>query len=491
MAILTRAYSGIAWSAAGGGLQLVVRLFTFLLIASRLAPEEIGAFAIAAMIAGLAEIVTARPFGDSLQQRQEIRPAHLNATFLTILPLTLVAAGLVMLAAPFLARGFDSPLSAQLLTVLIVFVPLSCVSVVNDAILIRDMRFDILARAGASGTIVSGCVAIALMLAGAGVWSLVAADIAGRVYRLVYLWHAARYRPSLRTDRAAFTDLVRFNLHSVLTYILGFLDSVAPRALTGLLLGPGALGFLVIAQRFMELLGALVLAPISSVTMASVARLQDKPAELKRLIISLYRLAALVGYPAFIGAALIVPDLALLFGDKWVPAILIAQLLLLRGIRLTTGVFNIAILRGVGHSGAPLVLLGAGLALNLLLIPPAAMFGLTGIALAMLMRTILTWPVGLVLVERATGVSVMRQLLAGSRHLVCALLMAACVWAGLHAWQEAGHLLRASLAAASGGLIYLGLLALSARQSMVAAVCLLRDGENARAFERLRMGLGL
>jgi len=491
MAILSRAYSGIAWSAAGGALQMVVRLTTFTLVASQLAPSAIGAFAVATMICGLAEIVTAAPFGDSLQQRLSIRPAHLHATFLTILVLTVLAAAILILLAPLVANSFSTPQAAPLTRVLMAFVPLSSLSVVSSAVLVRDMRFDTLARAGASGAVVSGLVAIAGIVLGAGIWSLVAADVISRIYRLAYVWRASRYVPGLQTDKSAFMDLLRFNMNSVLTNVIGFFDNAAPRALTGLLLGPAALGYLVIAQRFMDLLGSLVLSPVASVTMASVARLQSKPEELKALVLSLYRFAALIGYPAFLGAALVVPDVARLLGDKWIASILIAQILLLRGIRLTTGVFNIGILPGVGHSGTPLILLASGLLLNLAMIPPAAAFGLTGIALAMLARTLVTWPLGVFFVRRATGISAREQALAGTRYLAFALIMSAAVWAGLQASSGEGHIQRVLLAAGCGGAIYVALLVLSSRQSLVEAARFLRAGENHAAFRRLRAEFGL
>jgi O-antigen/teichoic acid export membrane protein len=490
LAILSRAYSGIAWSTGAGALQMVIRLTTFTLVASRLAPSEIGAFAIATMFCAFAEVLTATPFGESLQQRKSIRRAHLNATFLSVLVLTISGAIVLASLAPIIAGSFSSPDAAILLQVLAAFIPLSSISVINDAILIRRMRFDTLARSGASGAAVSGVVAISGMLLGAGIWSLVAADIASRIYQLVYVWRAARYVPGGRTNRAAFTDLFRFNMNSVLTYLTGFLDNAAPRALTGYLLGPAALGYLVIAQKFTALLGSLVLTPIAGVTMASVARLHSNPAERKALVLSLYRFAALVAYPAFLGAALIVPDVAGLLGDKWAASVLIAQILLIRGIRLTTGAFNVGILRGAGHSGAPLVLLGSGLILNLLLIPPAAAFGLTGIALAMLARTLLTWPVGVVFIRRATEISAKAQVMAGTRCLIFALIMAVAVGAGQHFWTGGEHALRALIAVVSGAFIYGSLLALGSTSNLIEAARFLRAGQRGVAFRHLRQALG-
>ncbi len=489
--VLRKAYTGIAWSTGSGGIQLIISLTTFSLVASRLLPAEIGAFGIAAMMVGLCEILTTRPFGESLQQRKSIRRAHLNATFWIILILAVAGSLAIALASNQIGMVFSSSLAGPLLAVMVAFVPLSSISTVNDALLIRRLKFDTLARAGTIGTCLAGLTAITAILLGAGVWSLVFSDIVGRLYRLVHLWWAAGYVPGPIRDLKAGRDLLKFNINTVLTYVLGFADQAAPRALTGLLLGPAALGYLIIGQKFMALLSSLVLSPISSVTMASIARVQDNREELQRMVLSLYRIAAIVGYPAFLGAALVVPDLAQLFGDKWVPAILVAQLLLLRGIRLTTGVFNVSILRGVGHSGVPLILLSLGLVLNLALVPIGAAWGIVGVAWAMLARTMLTWPIGLVLVKRAVDISVMRQILVGTTYLVAALAMALIVMLAQRIMPVTDHMTRAIGAAAIGAITYIAICFTVQRQDLIPAARMLLAGNRKGAFRRVRQAFSL
>ena len=491
MTILSKAYLGIAWSALGGGVQLLTRFATFILVASQLAPVEIGAFAIAGLVVGLTEVFSASPFGDSLQQRKEVGQEHLNSTFFLVLATTLCFAASIIMFAPVIASAFSSPNSTSMMIVLAAVLPTSSISVVNDAILARQLRFDAMAKAGSLGALISGATAITGISLGLGVWSLVLAEVIARLFRLFYLWHATKFVPNLNVSVTAFRDLGRFNIHSLLTYILASLDSIAPRALTGLILGPAAVGYLVIAQRFMELLGSLVLDPLSSVTMASVAKLQTQLNAVRKLVLSLYRLAALFGYPIFIGAALVIPDLLLLFGAKWAPAILVAQLLLLRGIRLTTGVFNIAILRGLGHTLKPLILLSCGLALNIILIPIGSIWGLTGVAVAMLLRTFLTWPLGAYFVKIASSLSISQQLVIGTKYLFFSAIMSIAVIGVLNYTSDASNLSRLLMAITTGATIYICLVGFDLRQQFVSALNLLKTGRIKLAFRTLFLDGGI
>jgi len=482
---------GIAWTASSGSLQLAVRLATFAVVASRLAPAEIGAFGIAAMLVGLGEVLTTHPFAESLKQRRVLRRAHITATFWLLVALSAAAAGVLVAAAAPLAAGFDAPQAAALIAWSTLALPLGAAAGVNDALLARRLRFDVIARAGGIASVLSGTVAIAALFAGAGVWSLVFADLAGRAWRTAHLWRATRLRPGRPRRLGAIRDLMRFNAASFGVYLIGYADGLAPRLLTGLLLGPTALGYLIVAERVMALLGQLVLSPLSSVTMAAVARLQGRGPELRALVLSLYRLAALAGYPAFLGAIVVVPDLARLVGDTWLEAVLVTQILLLRGLRTTTGTFNVAVLRGVGRNGAPLLLLGLGLALHAALIPVGAAWGVAGVASAMLVRTYATWPVGLWLVRRATGLAMRDQLLAGGRQFAAALAMALAVAAALTAMPEVAPVLRLALAVTLGAALYGGLVAVLERRTVLPALRLALGGERRLAWSRLRTGFGV
>ncbi|MEQ8966855.1 MAG: oligosaccharide flippase family protein [Azospirillaceae bacterium] len=491
MSVADSTLRGIAWTATSGSIQLCVKLATFALVASRLAPAEIGAYGVAAMLVGLGEALAIHPFAESLKQRRHLRRAHIVATFWLLFGLAGLVAAVMLAGAGAFAAAFSAPQAALLIAWSTLALPLAAGTAINDALLARRLRFDVTARAGGIASLIGGAAAIASLLAGAGVWSLLIADLVGRLWRIAHLWRVTRFRPGPPRRLGALRDLMRFNTGSFGAFLIGYADGMAPRFLTGLLLGPSALGYLIVAERVMALTSQLVLGPLSSVTMASVARLQARAEELRGLVLSLYRLAALAGYPAFLGAAVVVPDLARLVGDTWVMAIPVAQLLLLRGLRTTTGVFNVAVLRGLGRNADPLILLGAGLALHAALIPIGAQWGIVGVAVAMLVRTYATWPLGLWLIRRVTGLGMGAQLAAGARCFAAALAMAAIVLLALDAVPAAATGVRLALAIALGAAVYGGLVAVMERRTVWPALRLAAGGQRRLALSRLRAGFGV
>jgi PST family polysaccharide transporter/lipopolysaccharide exporter len=200
------------------------------------------------------------------------------------------------------------------------------------------------------------------------------------------------------------------------------------------------------------------------------------------------------GYPAFIGAIILVPDLAQLVGPEWLPAVPATQILLLVGLRTATGMFNIPILRGVGRSGWPLLLLGSGLALNLLLVPLGAQYGVAGVACAVLLRTLATWPLGCWMVAQATGLPIRTQVVTGLPSLAAVLPMALLTAGLLTLLPGMASLPRMVSAASFGAIVYAGLLAIaarSARKALAPAVRSLLRGDRVGAAGQLRAALQL
>lgn len=490
MSIVTRAMSGAAWTALSGWAQALVSLVAFGFVAATLSPSQIGAFGIAMLAIGFAELVFAAPLAEALQQRESLRRAHVTSTFWVSVTLAcLVALGLVFGSAS-LASLFETPLAGPLVSWMALVLPLSAATSVAHAMLARRMRFDCISQLSAAATCVSGLATVVGLIAGLNIWALVVADILGRSVKLLGFWWLSKLTVGWPTQLGAFSELARFNTDTVATYLLGYLDNAAPRALTGLLLGSSALGYYVVAERVLDMLSRLVLTPLASVAMAATARVQSDPEELKRLVMSLYRMAAIIGYPAFIGAALIVPDIAQLFGDKWLGAVISAQLLLLVGLRTTTGIFNISILRGLGRSRDPLLLLGSGFALQLALIPAAASaWGVSGVAGAMLARTLLTWPLGLWLVKRATALKIWNQAIAGFRAFFASLLLTGIVVALLELTRGFEPTSRIALAIIVGAVSYVAVMGLFHRASVADAARMLQLGNPAGALKCIARGI--
>lgn len=462
MSVVVRSFKGAIWTAAGTWLQIAVNLVGVAVVARWIGPEGYGIVGAALLVHGLSQVLCAGALSQCIVQRPDLHQGHMDVTFYTEMSLALLLAAATFIAAPQLCVLVGVPAAATPLRVLAVLLPLSSLSSVPSALLQRELKFREIAGIGTIATLMANLVGIAAALGGAGLWALIAMEAVRALVWLAGSWYCVAWRPGLQGRRSHLRELARFNANVLATYVLGHIDSLLPRALISVLLGPQALGHYLLARRVFDELTRIATGPLSGIAMASTARAQNDRPALQRIVLGLYETSALVALPAFLGMIVLAPvAVPLVFGRDWIDAVPALQVLLLCGLRTATGVFNVSILRALGRPDLPLVLLGAGVLLSVVLIPALAPWGLTGVMLAVLLRTLGTWPLGCWFIAMVTGIGVRRQLSIGAPSLAAASVMMVVLWPLLmngFAGLPPGAMLAAGTLA--GAVVYVAILGL-------------------------------
>jgi PST family polysaccharide transporter len=295
------------------------------------------------------------------------------------------------------------------------------------------------------------------------------------------------YAPGAPPPWRATRSVLGFGVKGLGIAFFSLIDRQIPRIVIGLWLGTGALGVFTLAMKLFETLSRIVLGPMSAVAMSVTSALQDDMQALRRIVLGSTMTAASLAAPCFLGLAALASALVpFVFGKSWTDAVLPAQILMLVGLRGSVSAFNVPILRGLGISRGPLILTSIGAASTAVLTPIAAPFGLAAITLSMLVRSMITWPIGAHFVRQATGLGFVEQARAGSRPVAAASLMAVLVWLFVH--FAAGRLQGAfvvAIAAAIGATLYIGMLAFLAPEAVRYLINQLRAGRStAPAAER-------
>lgn len=474
--VAVRFFEGALWTTGRNLLQALLSLVALAIVARELGPATYGLFSVAMLVYSAAEMACGGALTDSIVQRRQVEPGHLDATFWLTTGLAVVMAGLIAGGADPLARLAGDETAATVLLAMAALLPLAVAARIPMAVLTRELQFKAVAQIGALATILSCTTGIALALGGAGIWSLAAMEAVRAVVSLVGAFLAVSWRPGSRGRWKHLQDLWRFNAGMLATYSLGYADLYLPRLLVSHLLGAQALGLFMLATRVYGELSRLLTDPLHGVAMATCARLQDTLAALRRSVLGLYSASRIVVFPVFLGMAAVAPWwIPLLFGPRWSAAVPAVQLLMLGGVRLGTGAYNSAILLGTGHLRASAMLFAAGCVVSIVAFPLLAPWGVVGGAIAVLVRQLAIWPLALRWIGNATGLRAAQQLAGTLAPLAAAVLAALGIW-GATRWLESalGPAVATALAIALGATLYFAMLRLLAPQACHMALDLLR-----------------
>ena len=428
--ILRRAGVAVFLSALGNWVGMLGGLASLVIIARMVAPADYGLFGMVLVTLAVPEILTSGSLNESLIQRNELKPGHINSVLAQSLIFSLILWGIIQLAAPLIAGMFQQPQLVAMIRLYSYVLFLAAFASVPFALLLRDLKYREITTIDIVGTFVALGVGITLAYYLRNAWALLYMELARRVVRLVMVMFLTKWRPSLTFTRQDVRDLARFNSLNIAVKLVNRVQQSIPSALIGGFLGAAPLGMFSISNRLLDQAQAALITPFSSVSMPVAAQSKDNMPLLHRAIGGAIRLSSLIAFPTFLGGVAVAPlGVPFLLGQQWHAAIPLIQIILIGGISAPSIALNSGILLGLGRPDESLKLISLTCLSAAILISLAIPFGLMAVIWATLVQQLLFWLLSAFFVKRVTGFSMVRYFSSSMSALVASTVMALVVWA--------------------------------------------------------------
>ncbi|RWN54320.1 lipopolysaccharide biosynthesis protein [Mesorhizobium sp.] len=463
---------GAAWVAIETWGRQLAMFVVFVVLARNLDPEAFGLAALAMVMPTIVAVPVTRGIPEALIQRPDVECIHFDSAFWLLAVTGSAFSGLVWTFAGAIAAAFSQPVLEDLVRWTSVVIVLQALAAVPAAILKRQLHFRLFALRTLAGTVVGGTIGIGTAIAGHGMWSLVWMQVAKAAVETAVILLGSAWRPHLRYSHARCRELFGFAGPLIGHSLWNFVNDEIPKVILGTFLGPYAVGVYALARRPLDLLSEAFLGPLTAVTIPAVARVQSEPAKIDAFFNSSIRVAAIAGFPAFLGFAAIAPvAVPFIFGPQWVSGVVAVQILMLLGLQRTIDSICALTILALGHSGLILKLNISETVLAVILLTAAVQVDLETTMAALLACNVLLLPVFLFLVHHLAHIDVLKPLRIFPRLAVAGLLMFAVVTA----W------LVAAPASTSQGLLIAGGIIVGAAVYVAAVIVLVRpDLLNAR-----------
>jgi len=390
-----RTMRGGAWMLVLRVVERVLGLVRTVLLARLLVPDDFGVMGVALLAMSALETASQTGFDIALiQKKGEIRE-YLDTAWTIQVIRGLVLFGVLLVAAPLVARFFDSPESIAITRAIAIVELLKGLTNTGVIYFQRDLEFSRQFAYQFSGTFANLAVAVSAALLWRNVWALALGLVVGQIVRCIlsYLMHP--YRPRLYVNWQKGREIFGFGKWVTATGIVVFLAVNGDDILLGKLLGTAALGLYQMAYLFANLATTEVSHVMTQVALPAYSRIQDDRDRLQSAFLRTLETTLFLATPVSAGVLLLGPDFTRIFlGEKWTPMVLGLQILavsgLLRAVVATGGpIFN-AVSRPHLNFWMNLVRLGVMAAA---VFPLTRYWGLTGTSLAVLLGMVADIPI--------------------------------------------------------------------------------------------------
>ena len=342
-----RAARGVAWTGGGQILRQLIQVGTSIALVRLLSPDDFGLIGMAMFFVGLGQLLADFGVGSAiLQSRTEDRVVLSSCFWLNVLVAGTLAA-LVLVCAPLIGRFYQRTDLAPVVAALSLNLLLSGLAVVPSALLSRDMRFSVIARAQVAGSLAGAVAAITLAWQGFGVWSLVAQPLCGAATSLAIFVVAQRWVPTFEFSWPKVAPLARFSAALLGTNLVGYANRNTDSLLVGRVLGAAALGFYAMAIQLMLYPLQQVSSVIVRVLIPTLVQIQDDLPRLRAAYLRAVGAIALVTFPIMGGLFALADDFVLVvFGASWAPMAPLLKVLawvgMLQSVGTTVGTIYLA-----------------------------------------------------------------------------------------------------------------------------------------------------
>jgi O-antigen/teichoic acid export membrane protein len=438
-----QAARGAAWMGLSRWANQALSLGVFVVLGRLLTPAAFGLVATASVVLWLLRVLVDQGFSGVIIQRSTLTREHIDTAFWTSLGTGIVLAGVTSAVAPLLARAYGQPALTAILRVLSLVFIIAALDATQSALLSRDLRFREQAIRLLVANVASAAVALFLAFDGAGVWALVGQTLALESVSVVLLWSLASWKPALRFSRQCFTDMFGFGTQMMMIRMLTSVGAYADNFLIGLVIGPVALGYYVIAFRVVVVINEVIATALLQVVLSTFSRLQH---DLRALNDAFYRASGLVAaasFPIYGGLALLAkPVIILVFGNKWAPSAPVMQALTLAGLvqcqTLFTSQYVVALGKVTNELRWTAGIVTAELAGFALAVP----FGIVSVALSLSIVLLVALPIRLRQLRAWGGLRISAYLKPYPGLVTAMLVMAGAIVAIGHLMTNAGGVAR-------------------------------------------------
>jgi O-antigen/teichoic acid export membrane protein len=390
-----------------------------------LTPRDIGIVAIGTAIVSVAHVL--RDFGVSayLIQEKELTHERLRSTFgVTIVTSWTIAAALAASSGLAAALYREPGVHAVILVLSLNFVILPFGAMVS-VLMQRDMDFAGVYKINVICGVIYGVTVLSLAALGVGFISIAWASVVNNIATVAMAYRARPSHMRLRPSFVEWRRVVRFGVVSASASLIGTIGVQAPDLIIGRVLGLVETGLFSKAQGLVTIFNENVIAAITPVATSKFAATHRAGEDLKQELLGFMCHVTAIAWPFFaFSGPMMFYVMRVLFGDQWDAAILPAQILCIAAFIAAPANLNWAMFQATGRVGANLrvqaTVQGARVALVIIGCP----WGLTGIATAMVLLSLILITVSFAQTRRHIGFSLGDIVAATRTSLALAVLSA-------------------------------------------------------------------
>ena len=328
MYLKNQAVSGLKWSSISKFGGQFIQFITLIILARLLDPEDFGLMASAMVVIGFVNVFRDLGLSSAIIQKKEISIELFSSVFWLSVISGIILMLLLIIFSVQISYFFNAVDLIPIIRVLAIGFVFSGFSILQQALLEKELRFKLIAKFELFSIIISAVIGISFALNNYGVWSLVFQNLAYTFIFSLLIGIKLPQKPRMIFKWSQIKSVANFSLNLSGFNILNYFVRNADYILIQKYLGAQSLGYYTLAYRIM-------LYPLQNISGIFIrvmypvfSKIQDDNKKLQDIFLKIVNSIALLSFPLMLGLFAISDNfITVVFGMKWQPVITLILIL--------------------------------------------------------------------------------------------------------------------------------------------------------------------
>lgn len=351
MNIKQKTVSGLLWNFIGNFSNQGIQFIIGIVLARLLTPKDFGIIGMLAIFIGLSKSFINSGFNSALIRKNDCTQDDYSTVFIFNLVVSIFFVTVLFLSAGVISEFFNEPILKPILRVLSFGLIIESLSLIQQTILIKRIDFKLQTKIAVISAFASGIIGITMAYSDFGVWSLVIRTMSGYLFTTLLLWVWNNWKPSLKFSIPSFKELFGFGSKLLISGLIDTAYKNIYYLIIGKYFSSQELGYYTRADQFKRLPSENITTVVHDVSYPVLATMLDNPVQLKAAYKKMIRSTIFITSILMIGLAAIAQPLILTtIGEKWLPTVVLLQMLCFVGMFYPLHAMNLSMLNIHGRS---------------------------------------------------------------------------------------------------------------------------------------------
>lgn len=325
--------SAFRWSFIERSLYQIIHFSFSIIIARLLDPSHFGLIGMISIFIAISTLIIDGGYGHAIIRDNNAKNKEFSAVFFFNIFISCSLYLVLFITAPYIASFYEEPSLKAIIRIISLTIITNSFCIVQDSILIKELKFKKISFINIGSIIVSGIVSISVALSGGGVWALVFQQLSLSIVKVFLYWYFSKWKPTLDFRISTIKKYHSFTFTLLSIGLLNVIYDNIYNLLIGKIYSTQSLGYYTQAMRMQQIPTQNITSIVMKVSFPALSAVQEDNEKMRSYYKQIFTILFFIITPIMLILMVVAqPFFEIILTKKWLSSVSFFQLLCIIGI---------------------------------------------------------------------------------------------------------------------------------------------------------------